>query len=191
MRAAGQADCFVVVNGPEDGTEFPVVRAPFHLGHDSGCTVTLRLDKGIEDFHALVSVVSDGYRIRKVRDRAIFVDGRPAGALRSRIVRDGGMVQVGQTLLILDCSPDGLARRTRGIASDSDLVWAIREGVARLVSFLTNSAFNVFRLARRIATSWTAMLAIVFLLYVFWRPFRLWSGYYFWWVVNQVRDAFF
>ncbi len=189
MRAAGQADCFVVVNGPEDGTEFPVVRVPFHIGHDSGCTVTLRLDRGIEDFHALVSVVSDGYRIRKARDKAIFVDGRPAGTLKSRIVRDGGMVQVGQTLLILDCSPDGLARRTRGIASDSDIVWAIHEGATHLWSFLKNAASTLFRIVRRIVTSWTAMLALGVLLYIACRPFRMGLQYAFWWVWYRISDV--
>lgn len=190
MRAGGQADCFVVVNGPEDGTEFPVVRSPFHIGHDTGCTVTLRLDKGIEDFHALVSVVSDGYRIRKARDKAIYVNGYAAGTLRSRIVRDGGMVQVGQTLLILDCSPDGLARRTHGLPTDSDLVWAIREAAKHAWSFLRSSAFAIIRLVRRIVTSWTAMIAIAFLVYVFWPPFRLTVNYYFWWVVYRIMAIF-
>ncbi|MCC6795672.1 MAG: hypothetical protein IT366_11195 [Candidatus Hydrogenedentes bacterium] len=172
MRAAGQADCFVVVNGPEDGAEFPIVRAPFHIGHDGGCAVTLRLDKGIEDFHALVSVVSDGYRIRKARDKAIYVDGYPAGTLRSRIVRDGGMVQIGQTLLILDCSPDGLARRAHGISTDSDIVWAASEGFAHIAKLVKGTARFVFNIVRRIVTSWTAMVAIAFLLYVFYVPFR-------------------
>lgn len=189
MRAAGQADCFVVVNGPEDGAEFPVVRAPFHIGHDSGCTVTLRLDKGIEDFHALVSVVSDGYRIRRARDKAIYVNGRPAGALKSQIVRDGGMVQLGQTLLILDCSPDGLARRTRGIASDSDLVWAVREGAKHAWAFLRNAAIGLFRLARRIVTSWMALLAIAVVLYIAWPQFRWWLQYAVAWVWVQVTQV--
>ncbi|NUM55409.1 MAG: hypothetical protein HUU46_17310 [Candidatus Hydrogenedentes bacterium] len=189
MRAGGQADCFVVVNGPEDGTEFPIVRAPFHIGHDSGCTVTLRLDKGIEDFHALVSVVSDGYRIRKARDKAIYVNGYPAGALRSRIVRDGGMVQIGQTLLILDCSPDGLARRTRGLPTDSDVVWAVREGAKHLWSFVRNIATSVYRLVRRIVTSWMAMLAIAVVLYIAWPQFRWWIQWAVVWVWVRVTNV--
>lgn len=189
MRAAGQADCFVVVNGPEDGTEFPIVRAPFHIGHDGTCTVTLRLDKGIEDLHALVSVVSDGYRIRKSRDKAIYVNGRPAGALRSRIVRDGGMVQLGQTLLILECSPDGLARRTHGIATDSDLVWAVREGSLTLLGFVTGAGHAVLRTLRRIVTSWTAMIAIAIVLYIVWPQFRWSLQYAAMWVWLQISDV--
>lgn len=190
MRTAGQADCFVVVNGPEDGTEFPIVRAPFHIGHDGGCVVTLRLDKGIEDFHALVSVVSDGYRIRKARDKAIYVDGYPAGTLRSRIVRDGGMVQIGQTLLILDCSPDGLARRAHGISTDSDIVWVLREGFTHVAKFLKRTGGTIVRIVRRIVTSWTALAAIAFLVYVFYRPFRLWINYGFWWVWYRITEVF-
>jgi hypothetical protein len=138
-----------------------------------------------------VSVVSDGYRIRKARNKPIYVDGRPAGALKSRIVRDGGMVQIGQTLLILDCSPDGLARRTHGIATDSDIVWALSEGATQVLSFVRRATSLVFRIVRRIVTSWTAMLAIAFLLYVFWRPFHLWTNYWFWWIVYKFKNAVF
>jgi len=189
MRSAGQADGLVVVNGPEDGTEFPIVRAPFHIGHDSGCTVTLRLDKGIEDLHALVTVVADGYRIRKVRDRPIFVDGRPAGTMKSRVVRNGGMIQIGQTLLMVDCSPDGLARRSRGIVSESDLGWAIAGGAKRAWRFVSNLVSTGIHLARRIVTSWTAMAAIFIVLYIVWRPFRLWLQYAFWWVWYRITDV--
>ena len=193
MRAAGQADCFVVVNGPEDGAEFPIVRAPFHIGHDSGCAVTLRLDKGIEDFHALVSVVSDGYRIRKARDKTIYVDGYAAGSLRSRIVRDGGMVQIGQTLLILDCSPDGLARRAHGISTDSDIVWVAREAFTYIAKFLKRAGGTIFGIVRRIVTSWIALAAIAFLFYLFFRPFRVWLNswvhYGFWWVWYRITEV--
>lgn len=190
MRAAGQADCFVVVNGPEDGAEFPIVRAPFHIGHDSGCTVNLRLDKGIEDFHALVTVVADGYRIRRARDRAVYVDGRPAGTLKSCIVRDGGMVQLGQTLLVLDCSPDGLARRSRGIVSDSDFGWAVREGATYLKSFVWGLAGFLYRLIRRIVTSWLAMLALAVLLYMVWPQFRWWVQWVMMWLWVRVSGVF-
>ena len=190
MRSPGQADCLVVVNGPEDGTEFPLVRTPFHIGNDSGCTVNLRLDKGVEDFHALVTAVSDGYRIRKTDERPIYVDGRPAGTFRSRIVRNGGMVQVGQTLLVLDCSPDGLARRSRGIVSETDFGWAIQEATKKIWTAAQGAASFVYRIARRILTSWTAVLALLFLAYVFYTPFRSWVYFLFWSAWYRIEAAF-
>jgi len=190
MRAAGQADCFVVVNGPEDGSEFPIVRAPFHVGHDSGCTVALRLDKGIEDLHALVTVVSDGYRIRKVRDRPIYVDGRPTGTLRSRVVRSGGMVQVGQTLMILDCSPDGLARRSRVIVSESDLGWMLTAAGRRAWSLARGTFSTLLRYTRRILTSWVGIASILIVLYIAWPQFRRWVQYIVRWLWVQITNVF-
>lgn len=189
MRAAGQADCFVVVNGPEDGTEFPVVRAPFHIGHDRGCTVNVRLDKGVDNFHALVTVVSDGYRIRRTGGRPVFVNGRPAGPLKSEIVRDGGMVQVGQTLLILDCSPDGLARRSRGIVSESDFGWAFQRVLAGLWRGVARFAGLTGDLVRQIITSWWAMAGIAVVLYIVWPQFRWWVQWLVMWVWMRITDV--
>ena len=78
MRPAGYPDCFVVINGPEDGTEHPVVRAPFHIGRDPSCAAGVSLDTGVRPFHALVTVVADGYRVRRNDGAPVFVDGKRA-----------------------------------------------------------------------------------------------------------------
>jgi hypothetical protein len=190
MRTAGQADCFVIVNGPEDGTEFPIVRTPFLIGNDSGCTVNIRLDKGVEAFHAHVSVVSDGYRVRRADHRPVLVNGKLVGALRSRIVRNGGMVQVGQTLIAVDCSPDGLARRSRGIVSESDFGWAIRTAATKLIGTAQSVAAFLYRTARRILTSWLAVASILALCYLFWPAFRAWVNWVVLWLYYRAAGAF-
>lgn len=190
MRAGGQADCFVIVNGPEDGTEFPIVRTPFLIGNDSGCTVNIRLDTGVKPFHAHVSVVSDGYRVRRADYRAVLVNGRAVGTLRSRIVRNGGVIQVGQTLIVVDCSPDGLARRSRGIVSESDFGWALRSA-ARKVSAIARSAGTFFyRAASRVLTSWLAMASILALCYLFWPAFRVWFNWIVLWLYYRAAGVF-
>lgn len=183
MRAAGQADCFVIVNGPEDGTEYPVVRAPFYIGSHSSCPVQIRLDTDIEDHHALITVVSDGYRVRKTDRKPVLVDGKQAGSLRSRIVRNGGTIQVGSTLIAVDCSPDGLARRSRGIVYESDFGWAAQRGMKNAVHLVRRGVSFAFDLFRRILTSWLAILSILILLMVFWPAFRNW-------VMSWIRYAY-
>ncbi len=126
-QSFGAPDTFEAVNGPEDGTEFPVTRSPVDIGADPGCGIVLQCDRDVQRIHARVTVVSEGYRIRKRQGGgAVYVDGRRAGAIRSRIVRHGGIVQVGNTELALQCAPDGLASRSHGLPQESDIGWAVR-----------------------------------------------------------------
>lgn len=119
-------DQFEVVNGPEDGTAFPITRTPVDIGSDPGCAVFLRFDKNVKAFHARVTVVSEGYRIRRKSNAPILVNGKRAGLVWSRIVRSGGIVRVGDTELVLQCAREGLASRSFGLPSESDLGWALR-----------------------------------------------------------------
>lgn len=189
MRAPGQADSFVIINGPEDGTEFPVVRAPFHIGSDSTCPVQIRLDMNVEELHALVTVVSDGYRVRRTSRSPVFVNGKRTGSLLSRIVRNGGTVQIGNTLLAVDCSPDGLARRSRGIVYESDLGWAIQAGARNTVRFARGIALWFLDLGRRILASKLAIVSILFLLLIFWPSFRIWVFQWLWYAYHTVANA--
>ncbi len=119
-------DQFEVVNGPEDGTAFPVTRTPIDIGSDPGCAVFLRFDRNVKAFHARVTVVSEGYRVRRKSNAPILVNGKRAGLVWSRIVRSGGIVRVGDTELVLQCAREGLAGRSFGLPSESDLGWALR-----------------------------------------------------------------
>lgn len=113
-------DSLVVVNGPEDGTEFPIVRAPFEVGRGPECAACVTLDVAVRPQHARVWAVSDGYRVRRTTHCAVYVDGKRAGRFRSRLLREGGTLQVGHTLLALQCAPDGLASRSHGMVLQSD-----------------------------------------------------------------------
>jgi hypothetical protein len=178
MRESERADCFVVVNGPEDGTEFPVLRAPFHIGRDYACAVNLRLDGAVRSMHAEVSVVSDGYRVRRADVAPVYVNGRRAGMLRSRIVRHGGQVQVGETLLTVECSPDGLANRSHGIISESDLGWALHQATHNLWLVNRGAVHLIVRLFGKLFGSWLAFLFVLGLLYWFWPFFRAWVNHF-------------
>ena len=126
MSAQSAPDRLEVVNGPEDGTEFPIARAPFDIGADPGCAVSLRLDRNVRHYHARATVVSDGYRIRRLGPGPVYVNGRRAGVVRSRVIRTGDLVQVGGTQLSLQCAPGGLASRSHGLPTESDIGWALR-----------------------------------------------------------------
>src|SRR5690606_5710267 len=97
MRMEPAGDSFEIINGPEDGTEFPIARAPFDLGSDPGCGVAIRLDDAVVRFHARVTAVAGGYRIRRITDTPVYVNGLRVGRIRSRIVRAKDVVKVGRT----------------------------------------------------------------------------------------------
>lgn len=187
MRAAGQPDALVVINGPEDGAEHTIVRAPFHVGSDDACNVLLRLDKSVLRFHALITVVSQGYRVRRLGAAPVRVDGKKAGMLRSRIVRNGGVVNIGHTLLALDCAPDGLAHRSKGIVAESDFGWAAQESARFAFQRLRRIAGFAISLFGRIVSSWLAVFAVLFLIYCFVPPIRYAINDAFFWAFNSLR----
>jgi hypothetical protein len=172
MRNPDYPDCFVVANGPEDGTEFPIVRAPFYIGRDPSCAVNIRQDEAVRDFHVLVSAVSDGYRIRRNDDAPVYVNGKRAGMLRSRIVRSDGQIRVGNTLLCLICADDGLASRSHGIDTQGDLGWIIAQGARGLLRLGTGLVRFVTRVFGRLLGSWVGVGAVFVLLYAMWPGFR-------------------
>ncbi|MCF6286691.1 MAG: FHA domain-containing protein [Candidatus Hydrogenedentes bacterium] len=171
-------DMLEVINGPEDGTEFPISRAPVIIGMDLGCEVNVRLDEGIERFHARLTAVSDGYRVRKIRGGRLCVNGKRAGVLRSRILREGGILEVGNTEFCLKCASDGLAKRSRGLPAESDLVWTIQTFAKRLFGMLRPDA-------RRRRSTFARLLRFVIFLFVaamvvgyFWPDASAWVQWY-------------
>tara|TARA_R110001592_G_scaffold138144_2_gene356734 strand:- start:615 stop:1202 length:588 start_codon:yes stop_codon:yes gene_type:complete len=171
-------DMLEVINGPEDGTEFPISRAPVIVGMDLGCDVNIRLDEAIELFHARLTVVSDGYRVRKIRGGRLSVNGKRAGVLRSRILREGEILEVGNTEFYLRCAPDGLARRSRGIPSESDAFWMLQTGIKRGLGLLrtaTSRPHTAFgRLARFLGILFVGSMVVGF----FWPNAFYWTRYF-------------
>lgn len=170
MRAPGYPDCLTVVNGPEDGTEFPIVRAPFYVGKDPASAVNLRLDSDVRPFHALVTVVSDGYRVRRGDTAPVYVNGKRAGMYRSRILRSGGLLQVGHTLLVLECAPDGLAGRSHGMVHESDFAWFVHLAWRKLYRLGRAVVRLLFAFLGRLITSPMVIVAALVLLYLFYAP---------------------
>lgn len=161
------ADVFSIVNGPEDGTEFPISRSPFHIGSDPRCLVHVALDESVAPHHAYVTVVEDGYRVRAAEaSAALYVDGKRVGGVRSRVVRHGGLIQVGSTLICVECAPDGLASRSRGLVSESDAAYVIRHtlghGLRAAADLCRRLGWTLIALLRR-PLVWTVLAAIVYL----------------------------
>ncbi len=153
MRPAGFPDRLTVINGPEDGVEFPINRSPFNVGQDGQCAVCLQLDSAVTSVHAKLSASGDGYEVRSVNGGAVYVDGKKAGMIRSRALRPRGVLRVGCTELILECAPDGLFSRSKGIVARNDALWALRTGFKMLLASFRRAGLFVrlafWRLLRR------------------------------------------
>ena len=173
MKNAGHPDYLVVVNGPEDGAEFPIARSPVYIGRDPQCAINLRLDNAIEPYHARITVVSDGYRVRSIGSAPVFVGKARVGILYSRILRDGELLQVGNTLLALECSPDCLANRSHGLPSESDAAWLLRQTGEVAVRATRRSARFLASAFRETTHHWKffGLLALV-IVYIAYAPFR-------------------
>ena len=91
----------------------------------------------------------------------------------------GGFVQVGHTLLLLECSPDGLAGRSHGIVSQSDLGWVIQRALRGIFQGPLRLFRTLFRAAKGLISSWLSLGAIVVLLYLCWPWFRSFVNYNF------------
>ena len=138
-------DRFEIINGPEDGTECPIGRSPFDIGSDPGCAVAVRLDDGVKRFHARATTVAGGYRIRRVADAPVWVNGKKVGRVQSRIAREKDIVKVGRTEIMIRTSEGGLASRSRGMPTESDFAWTFREAS----KFVTRFAKLAFRIGKR------------------------------------------
>ncbi len=191
MSLSTLVDRFEIVNGPEDGTEYPITRTPVDVGMDPQCAVNVRLDPKMASKHAHVTVVAEGYRVRALGTGKVWVNGKRTGTFRSRIVRNGGVLRTGVTELCLVTAADGLASRSRGLATESDLAWAL--------NFLTRRFSLVFRVLwrslRYLSGGWIRKVVIVVgfyaLLAFFFPGFHDWTMYYLntarWWFMNTLR----
>jgi type III secretion system (T3SS) inner membrane Yop/YscD-like protein len=150
MPEAPNFDYLAVVNGPEDGSEFPLLRSPFLLGATAECLVRIGTDQSIEDVHAHLSATAEGYRVRSMTRAPVYVDGKRAGRLRSRILRSGESLKAGNTHMIMRCPPQGLASRSKGVALESDLAYTMRAGGRLLLRLVTGLLRMVLHLLQDI-----------------------------------------
>lgn len=136
MYTARGVDRFEIINGPEDGTEFALTRAPFDIGSDPGCTVSARLDEEVNSYHARAAAAGKGYRIRSLAGYPVWVNGRRAGRIKSRLARDKDIVKVGRTEFMVHLAEGGLATRSFGTPGESDWAYAMRGGGRALLGVL-------------------------------------------------------
>jgi hypothetical protein len=98
---------------------------------------------------------------------------------------------VGYTELILECAPDGLASRSKGIISQNDFLWALRVGVKMLLA----SVGRVGQFARlvlwRVLRRWKMIILIGGgALYFFVPEFRTLAHRWFDWGIAWARYLF-
>jgi hypothetical protein len=67
---------------------------------------------------------------------------------------------VGYTELILECAPDGLASRSKGIISQNDFLWALRVGVKMLLASVGRVGQFVRLVLWRVLRRWK-MIALI------------------------------
>jgi len=185
MSGSRSADALVIIDGPEDGAEFAINRTPLYAGSDSHCEVVIRLDDAVTLRHARFTVESDGYRVRSATGAPIFVNGKRAGMIRSRVAGNGDRIKLGNTSLTIECCGGGLASRSHGIGSASDLAWAVRIVVRNLGRALSWSARMLWDVYRMFFSSWLILVAAAIVLYFAVPQVRYWVDG----AVNWIRNT--
>ena len=172
-----RTDMLTVINGPEDGAEFSIVRAPFTIGGVDSCFINIRLDSGVFGIQAEGNAVEDGYSIRIMSDAPVYVNGKKVGRYRSKVLRAGQLLKVGATDLMLECAQGGLASRSKGIKPRGDGARLAKSlffgGYARGAMILTRAYAFIRRLMWAILKRWQfATIAALVLGYFFVPGFR-------------------
>lgn len=188
MSQSRVLDTFIVVNGPEDGAEFTVSRSPVEVGSDARQHLVIRLDNDVALKHGLFVAEAGGYRVRSTGSGPVYVDGKRAGVVRSRHAKDGSTVQLGHTMMVLECAPDGLASRSRGVGSAGDFFWAGRLIVTEGWRGLTALWRVVWDLLRSFYSSWFVIGIIVAVLYFTVPAVKQWVDFIIRWVVHQLQS---
>lgn len=197
MYATAGADRFEIINGPEDGTEFPVTRAPFDIGGDPGCAVNAQMDEEVRMFHARVAVVSKGYCIRSLKGAPVWVNGKRVGRFRSRVARARDVVRVGRTEFMVHLAEGGLASRSYGLPMESDFRYALRS-LGRALAFLLGFFGRI--LTHRRIRFLVVIAVLVGIACIVSPPFRAWFTYWmsyawawivygFQWALYQIRGG--
>jgi hypothetical protein len=161
MTLGRGSDVLEIVNGPEDGSEFPLVRSPVDLGNAPSCLVQPRMDRSVSGVLARATVVAEGYRIRRMGGGHLLVDGKRVGRIRSRILRNGGLLVLGDTEFVLITAVGGLASRSHGMPQESDAAWALRLLVGRLTLLLRRMGGIVVGLLPSVSGGFIAFVALV------------------------------
>ncbi|MBI2421816.1 MAG: hypothetical protein HYV27_03220 [Candidatus Hydrogenedentes bacterium] len=191
MKGVGYPDRLEVVNGPEDGTTFTLVRTPLDIGADPACAVHLRLDGAIRRIQARLTVVSDGYRVRALDRQPVYVNGKRAGLIRSRILRNQGTLQVGNTRLALVCSNGGLAERSHGLPTESDAWWFIHLALKTFLRFFLAIGGALPFLFGRSFRYLIPLLVVLGIAAAFLPGLRDWLQYALEYTVYLLRDLFY
>lgn len=174
----GIYDEFEIINGPEDGAAYPVTRVPCHAGADPECMVHIATDPDVRRLHARITAASGGYRFRLAEGELLEVNGRRAGRVVSRIARAGDVVRAGNTFFAVRCVSEGLANRSRGIAPDSDLTFALGLVLRRLRLWSRMLWRVVRRLCGNLLSLLISALALLALLSFFLPGLRYTVAYY-------------
>ena len=169
-----RTDMLTVINGPEDGAEFSIVRAPFTIGSADSCFVNIRLDSEVSGIRAEGNAVEDGYSIRSMSKAPVYVNGKKAGRFHSKVLRAGQLLKVGATELVLECAQGGLASRSKGIKPRGDSARFAKSlfsgGFARGAMLLTRAYAYIRRFMWGVLKRWKFTIIAALVLGFFFVP---------------------
>jgi hypothetical protein len=186
MSQTFDQDHLAVVNGPEDGKQFVLIRSPFFIGREQDCAAALLLDNAVLPKHIQALAAADGYRVRCTSASPVFVNGKKVGMIRSRILRPGDTLKVGNTLMTLHTSPTGLSKRSRGTLTESDIAYFGRRVVGGMLSGLVSALQFGLRFALE---RWRVAMVLVMIGLVAYAPTRRVVFFYaerVWWQVREI-----
>lgn len=166
-------DNLVVINGPEDGMTHSIVESRFTVGRSRDCTAVVRLDDGVAEQAAEGVRSGDEYLVRALGSSRIQINGRRVGSVRTRVLRDGDVIRVGSTELVLQCAHSGEGApgqaRAHGAGLSAQLGFRIRGaaqtllrtlgGFSRGVGFVFKRLFRI-RNARMLLFVFVALAAL-------------------------------
>lgn len=173
-------DQLVVINGPLDGADYPIVRYATQIGGNGMCDIVVQHDAKAENTIARTVPVRRGYRIRRTGKGRVLVEGKGVGKWRSRTLRQRGVLQIGQTMLVLKLGEGGLSARRMGSLLETDPAWigrrafaVCRAGWQQALRWRTGRKW-----ARRIRDNWLwVSVTVCVALYFFHPPFRQWVNW--------------
>lgn len=173
MKQTIYFDTLTVSKGPEDGMSFSITSTPVFVGRDPSCLVNLQFDVTIQPEHARLAVGSGGYRVRRLTGAAVTVNGARAGRILSRTLKNGQVLRVGYTELVLNCAPDGHAATNAAPFTESDAVWAIRAALRACGHIALFGLDQAKKAARTAAVHWFwSLLALAGIAFFLIEPLR-------------------
>ncbi|MBI2431277.1 MAG: FHA domain-containing protein [Candidatus Hydrogenedentes bacterium] len=180
-----QGDTLELLSGPEDGTQYPLAGGVVDIGSADDCGVQVRLDGQLRPHHARLTNIADTYAIRCLEGSNVLVNGKRVGRLRSQVLQNGGLLQVGDSLFFLHGKP-GAGAQGQAQLFASDLGFFLKATLGQTFT-LGRSLFSiVYALLAPVLSLFKPLVYLVLLLALGAAALFLMKG----WLLHQVFNMF-